>query len=275
MASLILFLPALHQGYLDLIEKYDAVYLLDDSVLRNLSRFQYLERDLRRFDPLVAKRAIQALYPEKEVVVANEVTLCSIDGDIALPEDEISEELKERFLKGKTVTSVPVFLRWNKTITLKETEPHPERVISTDECDRENMGIAAALSGKSSDWWRQIGAVVVKDGAIVTEAHNKRLPTEYTQDAYGDPRSNFDAGESIELASTIHAEAHAIAHAAKKGVPLDGASMYVTTYPCPVCAKSIAMSGIKKLYYRDGYSLFDAEKILNTFGVEVIQVKGD
>lgn len=273
MSSLALFLPALHQGYLDLIEKYDTVYLLDDSVLETLPRFTYIERDLRRFEPSVVKRALEALYPGKEIVVADETTLCAIEGDVVLPEDEISEEVAERFLKGKKVAFVPVFLRWNKKITTQESKPHPNRVISRSTLDKKFMDEASELASKSSDWWRQIGAVLVKDGGIVAEAYNKRLPTDYTQDAYGDPRSNFDAGESIELASTIHAEANAIARSAKNGIALDGASMYVTTYPCPVCAKSIAMSGIKKLYYRDGYSLFDAEKILQTFDVEVIQVK--
>lgn len=273
MASLVLFVPALHKGYLDLFEQYSDIYLLDDSILKTIPRFKYIERDLRRFDVGVLQKILQGFYSDKKVAIASADTIRNVTDAIEMPSDEISEEVAEKFFKGKTIKFVPIFLRWNKKITQKESEPHPDRIVSTDEFDRELMIKASALTNKSSDWWRQIGAVIVKDGNVVIEAYNKRLPSEYTQDAYGDPRSNFDAGEHIELASTIHAESFAIAQAAKKGLALDGASLYVTTYPCPVCAKSIVMSGVKKLYYRDGYSLFDAEKILKAFDVEIVRVE--
>ena len=48
---------------------------------------------------------------------------------------------------------------------------------------------------------------------------------------------------------------------------------FVSTFPCPVCAKSIAVAGIKKVYYCQGYSLLDAEDILRPYGVELIFVK--
>lgn len=272
MPPLVLFIPAIHEGYLRLIEKYQTIYILDDSLLKETSRFTYIDRDLRRIKPSDVEKLLSHLWPEKTIRVLSIENIQSSIGSVHMPEDEISEEIAEKYFKNRT-TFVPLFLRWNKQITTKESEPHPGRVISEEERDTELMLEAFELSKHSSDWWRQIGAVIVKDGEVVVSAFNKRLPTDYTQDAYGDPRSNFDAGEQIELASTIHAESFAIAQAAKEGIALEGASMYVTTYPCPVCAKSIAMSGIKKLYYRDGYSLFDAEKILNAFDVEIIQVK--
>ena len=272
MVPLVVYVPAIHAGYLALFEKYERIYILGDDVLEKTSRFKYLERDLRRFDAETVQKLLQTLYPEKEVSVATENALRSISEEVAMPEDEISREIADAYFLKNTVFE-PIFLRWSKEFATKEASVQKERTISRESFDTEMMAHAQELTTKSSDWWRQIGAVIVKDGAVVVEAYNKRLPTEYTQDAYGDPRSNFDAGKYIELASTIHSESFAIAHAAKKGIPLDGASMYVTTFPCPVCAKSIAMAGIKKLYYRDGYSLLDAEKILTMFGVEIIQVK--
>ena len=91
MKSLVLFLPALHRGYLDVIEEYDRVYLLDESVLKKLSRFTYLERDLRQFDVRVAKQIIESLWPTKEVYVADEKVLSEITDTVFLPADEISE----------------------------------------------------------------------------------------------------------------------------------------------------------------------------------------
>ena len=77
------------------------------------------------------------------------------------------------------------------------------------------------------------------------------------------------------MCSSDLAEAGMIAEAAKKGVSLEGTEMYVTDFPCPVCAKQIAYSGVKKLYYTKGYSVLDGERILKDNGVRIIQVKKD
>ena len=48
---------------------------------------------------------------------------------------------------------------------------------------------------------------------------------------------------------SIHSEVDAICKAAKSGVKLEGAAIYVTRYPCEACARAIAASGIKKVVY--------------------------
>ena len=136
------------------------------------------------------------------------------------------------------------------------------------------MGAAFREAEKSPDWWRQIGAIALKDGKILLTGFNKPVPSkDYTLGPFGDPRSNFDAGIGFEISKAIHAEAGVIATAARRGLPLEGASLYITTFPCPVCAKSIAASGIKRVYYSKGYSLLDAEDVLRAAGVEIVLVK--
>ena len=51
--------------------------------------------------------------------------------------------------------------------------------------------------------------------------------------------------------------------------------MYVTTFPCPTCAKLIAYSGIKKLYAGGGYAVLDGELVLKAKGVKIIFVEPD
>jgi dCMP deaminase len=126
---------------------------------------------------------------------------------------------------------------------------------------------------KSSDWWRQVGGLIVKDGSIISKTHNRHVPHEQTPYIDGDPRADFSKGVNLELSTAIHCEAFLIADAAHKGVSLLGAEMYVTTFPCPPCAKLIAYSGIKKLYYADGYGVLDGERILKNRGVDIIFVK--
>jgi tRNA(adenine34) deaminase len=75
-----------------------------------------------------------------------------------------------------------------------------------------------------------IGAVVVKDGAIVASAHNA-------------PRGLHDP--------TAHAEILAIraAAAALGNERLDGCELWVTLEPCAMCAGAISHARIARLYY--------------------------
>ena len=75
-----------------------------------------------------------------------------------------------------------------------------------------------------------IGAVIVLDGKIITRAYNKK-------------ETNNDA--------TAHAEILAIKKASKKvgDWRLDGAEMFVTLEPCPMCAGAIVGARIKKVYF--------------------------
>ena len=134
------------------------------------------------------------------------------------------------------------------------------------------MKEASLQSEKSGDWWRQVGAVLVKDKKIVISADNQNLPSDHTPYQVGGVRDLFVAGERQDLANTIHAEQSIIAKAAKDGIFTKGLSLYVTTFPCPVCAKLIACSGIKNLYFSEGGSNFDAKKVLDSAEVKIIHV---
>ncbi|OGZ27843.1 MAG: hypothetical protein A2365_03980 [Candidatus Nealsonbacteria bacterium RIFOXYB1_FULL_40_15] len=134
------------------------------------------------------------------------------------------------------------------------------------------MQEATEESKKSSEWWRRIGAVLVKDGKTLIRRYNKDIPSDHTPYQLGEPRDFFKPGERHDIASTIHAEQGIVAEAAKSGISLEGSSIYVTTFPCPVCAKIIACSGIKRVYFAEGGSNFDAKKVLESAGLKIIHV---
>ncbi len=75
-----------------------------------------------------------------------------------------------------------------------------------------------------------VGAVVVKDGAVVARAHNAR-------ERGADP--------------TAHAEILAIRRAAKRlgSWRLDGCTLYVTLEPCAMCAGAIVLARLPRLVY--------------------------
>lgn len=71
----------------------------------------------------------------------------------------------------------------------------------------------------------------------------------------------------------LHSEIDAISKAASKGIKLEGATIYVTRYPCEACARAIGEAGIKHVYYGRNESISDYTKlILDTYGVEVVKV---
>ena len=71
----------------------------------------------------------------------------------------------------------------------------------------------------------------------------------------------------------LHSEVDAICKAASRGLKLEGATIYVTRYPCEACARAIGVSGIKKVYYGRDESISEYTKpIFDYYDVEVEKV---
>lgn len=280
----IAYIPALHEGYIKFLDSYKGavLFLVSEQVLQDLSiKEPYYSRNIGAIKSLVMQKILAPLDWFSEVRLLDGVSIEHIKvamdhgSIVTMPHEDISHKIEENYFGPDcdNIVYETIFLRNDKIISQKEFEVSPDRIISNEQFDCELMSKAKAQALKSSDWWRQVGAVAVKDGEVIFSGFNQHLPNEQNNNVLGDPRSNFSAGEHIELCSAIHAEASVIAQAARFGPTLEGASIYVTTFPCPVCAKSIALSGIKKVYYSQGYSLLDAEEIFKAFGIEVILVK--
>lgn len=269
--AVLAFVPVIHSGYINFFSRNkENVFILGRDFLADLP---HLSREMRMIEPELASQIISGLLGKAEVINKDNLKKILSFSEIIMPDEDVSKVFAEKYLNGKEVIFEKVFLRWDKLISLKEQEISPDRKISTDELDKSFIGRAFIESEKSSDWWRQIGAVVVKNGKIIITGYNKHLPSNFSPYINGDPRNNFDAGIRIDLCTSIHAEAATIAVAAKNGIKLSGSSVYVTTFPCPTCARLLAESGVSKVFYSKGYSLLDAESILKDYGVEIVLVK--
>ena len=190
---------------------------------------------------------------------------------IVLVQDEVSRNLAEKYFRENDIEWKSVFLRWDKSKVL--AQPNLDDIsVSHDEFNVKMMQEAIKESRKSGDWWRQIGAVLVKNKEIILRANNKDLPSDHTPYQVGEARDFFKAGQNHEIANTIHAEQYIIAKAAKEGISVKDLAIYVTTFPCPVCAKMIACSGIKQVFFAEGGSNFDAKKVLESAGVKLANV---
>ena len=72
--------------------------------------------------------------------------------------------------------------------------------------------------------------------------------------------------------ATVHAEQNAIADAARRGVSLQGATAYISHYPCINCAKLLASAGILIIKYHWDYRNDPlAEDLLSEAQVEVVK----
>ncbi len=273
---IIAYIPVLHQGYSKFLESHDDAAQLLLFSNTHLHQFRPLVKDIRALEPERMLTAITALYPHLSPELLDETHISRIQKEnqpIITPEDELLTPLVRELFPENAIETDSIFLRWDKKRSASREDVEPSDRISDQEFDQKVMSLAQDAAAHSSDWWRQVAAVLVSpQNEILITARNRHVPHDYQHYSDGDPRADFQSGEHIDITSSIHAEAQVFATAAKRGIATDGCSLYVSTFPCPVCAKLVAQAGIQKLYFQDGYSLVDGESVLSSAGVEVIQV---
>lgn len=169
--------------------------------------------------------------------------------------------------RNPIVAGNQTFLGWNAVKLAREYE-----------WDTYFLGMAGYVATKSKDRSTKVGAVITstEDHAVLSTGWN------------GFPRGVDD---NIELRHTRpekyywteHAERNAVYNAARRGIPLLGATIYVTLMPCCDCARAIIQTGIGTLVTvepdrRDEHRLVTTHHDVSTVllreaGVEVRFVK--
>ncbi len=130
--------------------------------------------------------------------------------------------------------------------------------------DRSYLDMAQIWAKNSYCKRRQVGALLVKDRMIISDGYN------------GTPVGFENICEDELTGKTkpyvLHAEANAITKVAKSGNSSAGATMYVTTAPCLECAKLIIQAGIKRLVYKDDYTVTDGLDLLKRAGIDTVNL---
>jgi dCMP deaminase len=268
------YVPVLHSGYRRLFDRHidaDKFVLAGDVLKKELD---YLRKDIRALPAEDIRDAVGAWYVDTDVVVENDVSLPSIlDADeIVAPYEDITRQLLDDF-SNKNIRYEKVFLRWHRD-NVDEKQKINHETVSAGTFEKEVFAEALREAESTSEWYRRIGAVVAKDNKILLSARNRYGQSPHVVWSEGDPRDTSNRGKDIELSTSLHAERALVAEAARQGIALDGADMYVTTFPCPMCSKMIAASGFKRLYYLEGYVVLDGEDALSRGGVEIFKVSG-
>jgi len=111
------------------------------------------------------------------------------------------------------------------------------------------MSLAILSSSRSPCSRLHVGCILVKDKRVVSMGYNGFLSGEEHKSIIQEDQ----LGKKHEMA-TIHAEQNAISYGANTGVALNGATAYITHYPCLNCAKLLVSCGIKNVYYHEDYN---------------------
>lgn len=147
--------------------------------------------------------------------------------------------------------------------------PHKPRVS----WDQYFMNIATQVATRATCDRKHVGAVIVKNKTILSTGYNgspRGLPH---CDEVGHELK--DMGGRQSCVRTVHAEANAIAQAARAGTAVDGAYLYTTASPCYDCLKLLINAGIKKIvcleFYDSRYGMSgDMKALASSAGVEMV-----
>lgn len=121
----------------------------------------------------------------------------------------------------------------------------------------------------------RVGAVIVKDGRCITWGYNGAppglphcdenghgwKPTSYTEMVMLADELGLNIGDKVSPAAVArwgcrnatHAEANALAFAARSGISTDGGTLYVTMSPCETCSRLLIAAGIKRVVAHEEY----------------------
>ena len=132
------------------------------------------------------------------------------------------------------------------------------------------MGVAELSAMRSKDPHTQVGCCIVSEDHKILSMGYNGFPRGCSDDDFpwkreGPPLEN-------KYFYTTHSELNAILN--YRGGSLEGASLYVTLFPCNECAKAIIQAGIREIVYdSDKYenepSTIASKRMLNAAGVSI------
>lgn len=115
------------------------------------------------------------------------------------------------------------------------------------------MQLAKLAATRSTCISQKVGCVIVEDHRVLSTGYNgvpSGLP-HCTDQGFCQWEDDEGCSRSKSPSRAIHAEANAIAQAAKGQSSIEGASIYTTHEPCINCLKLIVAAGIKRVYFQE------------------------
>lgn len=139
---------------------------------------------------------------------------------------------------SESLTKDYVFMHVASTIALLGT------------CDRASVGAVITRNGRCISW----GFNGAPPGMPHCDENDHGWDGETVDKSLAGERALILRRSEVEgCRNATHAEANALAFAAKQGISTEGATLYVTVSPCPACARLIIAAGIERVVWRTTY----------------------
>lgn len=144
------------------------------------------------------------------------------------------------------------------------------------------MKVALAWSEQSTCSRQSVGCVIALDGRTLSSGFNgapRGMPhcnhecdCEVLQNDLGDLLHHVDCNSGPHGCVAVHAEANAIAWAARNGNALLGSTLYTTLTPCVKCAELIIVAGVAHVVWRTIYRDVAGLDLVVASGISTRQV---
>lgn len=152
------------------------------------------------------------------------------------------------------------------------------------------MSIAEELARLGTCPRKAVGAVLVRDGRAISWGYNGAPPglphCEDNNHGWVLKRGLWPADarpeDAVEIMAQMveehgcrnatHAEANALAFAARQGISTDRCELFVTVAPCDTCSKLLIAAGIRRVYYREEYRDPSGIELLHLAGIGAVHI---
>lgn len=201
----------------------------------------------------------------------------------------IKQELKEKESKNENEQNLSACMaiadyKFENNSTIKELNKKVEKVISslknnkTEKYKRPSwdeyfMEVVNAIGRRGTCDRGRSGCIIAKDKQILATGY-VGSPTGFPHcdDVGHDLRKsiNEDGTTSWHCVRTVHAEQNAICQAAKRGISIEGATVYCKMTPCRTCAMLLINCGIKRVYAEKKYHAGkESEQMFKKAGIKL------
>ena len=169
--------------------------------------------------------------------------------------------------------------------------------------DKSMMKTALVWAKESHCKRRQVGAVLAKEGRIISVGYNGTVAGSKSNNCEdeiiteifkcsecgstthhngkcslcGSNYMLFSHEEKLLVSkqTVLHAESNALAFAGRYGISTDGCDLYITLSPCIECSKLIIQHGIRRVVYLEEYRCNKGLDFLKKHGIEILHLKDD
>lgn len=123
------------------------------------------------------------------------------------------------------------------------------------------MDMAGVVAQRSTCSRHQVGAIISRDSRVLSTGYNG-APAGMAHCVHTDPR--------VPCVDAVHAEANAIAFAARHGIATLGAVLHTTLMPCLKCSQLIINSGIVGVSYMETYRDQSGMDLMVAAGIQCV-----